>query len=312
MNYFKNDYQMKLIRMKTNGIISIFAIAILASGCDFSDDEDCVYYGTLKAELDWRHLTEDQAQPSVTEMNIVYYPQTGKAVETSIGKGERFDTNPLIRNLQIGKYKFLFFNKATNPVKGLESVAEEAVIYSDLIESGGKTFITTKQDFVYSFISDKEEIRTDDTTYVKCDAKILVQRLIFNFHLKGVAESYAIDSITGVLDGVTTSRRLYDQKRGIEYASIQFPATKTAEAKRYYSSILVFGINNTPDNKVTVIVDFENGNRGEAEVDLNDVLEDFTADQKEIDIEVDIKANLTITAKITDWVDHEWGDIRLY
>lgn len=303
---------MRLLKMKTKGIVLMLAISLLAAGCDFSDDEDCVYYGTLKAELDWNHLTDDQREPAVTDMNIVYFPQSGKAVETSTGKGERFESNPLVRNLQIGKYKFLFFNKATNPVRGLESVPEEGEIYSDLFTSAGKTFIKTKQEFVYSLLSDPEEIRTDDTTYVKCNAKILVQRLIFNFHLKGIAEAYAIDSITGVLDGVTTSRRLYDQKRGIDYASIQFPATKTAEAKRYYSSILVFGINNTPDNKVTVIVDFENGNRGEAEVDLNDVLADFTADQKEIDIEVEIKANLTITAKITDWVDHEWGSISLY
>ncbi|WP_085537244.1 hypothetical protein [Massilibacteroides vaginae] len=301
---------MKLKKLAIKGVASLVTLCLL-TGCDFSDDDDCVYFGTLKAELDWSHLKEEQGEPAVNDMNIVYYPVTGKAVNSMTGMGERFEDNPLIRNLNIGKYKFLFFNKATNPVKGLENVPEEGEIYSDLKTSAGKTFITTKQQFVYSLLSDTEEIRTDDTTYVKCNGKILVQKLIFNFNLKGMAEIFKVDSISAILDGVTTSRHLYNQKKGIEYASLHFPAEKTKEEKRYTSSVLVFGINNTPDNKVNIIVDFEGGGRGEAEVDLNDVLENFTADQKEIDIDVEILANLTIRATIRNWVDKDWGAIVL-
>lgn len=301
---------MKFNKLIIKGVLSLVAVSLLSS-CDFSDDDDCVYYGTLKAELDWSHLKEDQGQPEVTDMNIVYYPETGKAVTTMTGKGERFETNPLIRDLNIGKYKFLFFNKATNPVRGLENRVEEAEIYSDLVSSGGKTFIKTKQDFVYSFLSDTEEIRTDDTTYVKCNAKILVQELVFNFKLTGATQVLKVDSLHAILDGVTTSRRLYDQKRGVEYASVQFPANRDKEDFKYTSSILVFGINNTPDNKVTIIVDYENGSRGEAEVDLNDVLNNFTSDRKEIDIDVEISVDLSIKATIANWIDYEWGNIQV-
>lgn len=301
---------MKFKKLIIKGILSLVSVCILSS-CDFSDDDDCVYYGTLKAELDWSHLKEDQGVPGVTDMNIVYYPETGKSVTTLTGKGERFEYNPLIRDLNIGKYKFLFFNKATNPVKGLESKVEEGEIYSDLTTSAGKTFIRTKQQFVYSLLSDKEEIRTDDTTYVTCQAKILVQELVFNFRLKGASQVLKIDSIYAILDGVTTSRRLYDQKRGVEYASVQFPAIQTEEPLKYTSQILVFGINNTPDNKVTIIVDYQNGGRGEAEVDLNEALNNFTSDRKEIDIDVEISVDLTIKASIANWIDYEWGNIQV-
>lgn len=300
---------MKFKKLIIKGVLSLVSVSLLSS-CDFSDDDDCVYYGTLKAEIDWSHLKEDQGKPEVTDMNIVYYPETGKSVTTMTGKGERFEENPLIRDLNIGKYKFLFFNKATNPVKGLESKVEEGEIYSDLTTSAGKTFITTKQQFVYSLLSDTEEIKTDDTTYVKCNAKILVQKLVFNFNLTGAVEAIKIDSVSAILHGVTTSRRLYDQKRGIEYASLHFTTNKI-EDRRYTSSVLVFGINNTPDNKVDIIVDTENGGRIEAEVDLNDVLDNFIADQKEIDIDVEISVDLKITATIRDWRDKDWGAIIL-
>jgi hypothetical protein len=296
------------MKNKLSGAAALLALCMLA-GCDFSSDKGCAYYGTLKASVDWSHLKAGQA--GATDMNIVYYPLEGEATGGMTGVSERFETNPLVRNLNTGLYRFLFFNRATNPTRGLESAPEEGEIYSDLTAYGGRTFIATRQQFVYSLLSNTREIRTDDTTRVMCNARCLVQNLIFNFNLRGMAEAFRVDSVSAVLDGVTTSRRLYDGERGTGYASLSFAAERANEEKAYTASVLVFGINNTAGNTVHITVDFENGRRGEADADLGEALRDFTADRKVIDVDVEILGNLSLEAAIASWVDRDWGDIPL-
>lgn len=285
------------------------AVALL-SGCDFTE-EGCVYYGWMVAESDWGHLAGDQERPPVTEMNMAYYPVTGEATKLEIGRSERFESPVIRRKLHVGTYGLLVFNKGANPVRGMEDRMEDAEIYSDLESVGGKTYITGDQGFVYSDIKDGVEISCDDSTLCDFHPGALVQKIILNVRVKGMTDMFPVRDMSAILDGVTTSRWLATGEKGIGYASRRFDIDRK-EGNIYRSEILVFGINNVPRNTLSITGDFGNGITDHVDVDLSRPLNDFTADQIEIDIEIEISPNLGLSASIADWRNHDWGTIIIY
>lgn len=296
------------IKYKTYLVILVSTLAL--SSCDFTE-RGCIYYGWLVSQSHWDHLTKDQLVPDYSEMNIVYYPLTGEATKTDIGRSERFDEEILRRKLHIGKYDLLVFNKANNPVRRLEDRAEDAEIYSVLVEDRGKQYITTDQEFVYSAFSSEEEISCDDTTYCHFNPKILVQKIIFNVTVKGMSDKFPVKVMDATLDGVTTSRWIYTGRKGLEYASRRFTIDNIKDNK-YRKELLVFGINNTPQNTMTIIGDFGNNVTDSVDLDLSKVLKNFNADQIEINIEIEVSPNFKLSASISDWKNHDWGTIIIY
>lgn len=297
--------------------IKRLAVCLLAgffTGCDFSDDAHCVYYGTLKADVARAHPLPLTEAPDTSAIHIVYYPITGKAVDHLRGRGERVEANPFVRDLHRGEYRFLLFQKGSNPVRGLENGLEAGEVFSDVRQTGGRNLITTRQQPLYSFHSGVMEIKTDDTTRLACRLQPLVQRLTFHFSLKGLPETFPVKTISAILDGVTTSRHLHNRKKGNAYASLPFEAEKAGDGEdglRFRASVWVLGIDPAPDNRMDLFVDFENGMRVEVTTDLNEAFDHFTSDEKEIDVDVEILSSLTPKATITGWEDSHWGEIHL-
>lgn len=283
-----------------NKILSILACCLTLCSCNGIFSEDCLYTGYVHAHNEFKH-TSDMNIPEQTDMQFMAFPHSG---EEKYGITPFTDQGDVVKELPIGEYDFLVFNKGQNLLRAATN--SSTIELCTPVENG---IIMTDQEYIYaSSISGR--IVTDDTLHVDLGSTAIVQKIIFNITVINVPAIITFTDISAELDGVTTSRFIQSKKKGINFATLPFTIPAGNKPNFFSQEVLVFGINNTPTNIIRLIL---NGNaQYDAEVDLNKVLHNFEADGISIDITVKLEPALGIaTATIEGWRDLEWGDIDI-
>lgn len=286
--------------MNNNKILAILACCLLFCGCGRIFSEDCLYTGYVHAYNEFRH-TSDMQIPPHTEMQFMAFPQFG---DEKYGVTPFTENGDIVKELPIGIYDFMAFNKGQNLLRGATDI-NTIELYAP-VENG---MITTDQEYIYAS-SNAGRIATDDTLKLNLGSTVMVQKIVFNVTVTNVPAIIRFTNISAELDGVTTSRFIKSKAKGDDYATLPFTIPADNKPNFFRKEVLVFGINNTPANIIRMVL---NGNiQYETEVDLGKVLDNFQADGISIDITVRLEPELGIaTATIEGWKDLDWGDIDL-
>lgn len=282
-------------------VSSMLTFCLILCSCGGIFSEDCLYTGYVHAYNKFKH-TSDMDIPEQTDMQFMAFPHSS---EEKYGITPFTEQGDIIKELPIGGYDFLAFNKGNNILRSATNI-NTIELYTP-VENG---IITTDQEYIYSSYN-SGNIFTDDTLHLDCKSTIIVQKIKFNFKVTNVPTIITFDNISALLDGVTTSRFLKSSQKGKEYASQPF-VSYFSESKDNTSAkeILVFGINNKPANILHINL---NGNINyQTDVDLSKVLNNFEANGISIDIIIKLEPELGIaTATIEGWKDFDWGDIDI-
>lgn len=286
--------------MNKNKVLSMLSCCLILYSCGKIFSEDCLYTGYVHAYNEFRH-TSDMQIPKHTDMYFMAFPQSG---DEKYGVTPFTENGDIVKELPIGSYDFLAFNKGQNLLRGASDI-NTIQLYTP-VENG---MIRIDQEYIYASTS-AGRIATDDTLMLNLGSTVMVQKIVFNVTVTNVPAIIQFTDISAELDGVTTSRFIKSKVKGKEYATLPFTIPSGNKPNFFSEEILVFGINNTPPNIIRMIL---NGNtQYETEIDLKKVLDNFQADGISIDITIRLEPELGIaTASIEGWKDLDWGDIDI-
>lgn len=147
----------------------------------------------------------------------------------------------------------------------------------------------------------------EDTTYREFVLSPMVQKIIFNVTVRGLAPAQAVSGMEALLNGVITSRKIYTNQPQPSYAGLVFDFTE--KEGKYTSAAYVFGLSNKVENTLYMEV-VTNSQKYYPEVDLSSVLADFTADGIVFEIVIDLNAGVDPVVTIAGWHDLDWGEIQ--
>ena len=279
---------------------------MLLSSCENLFKEECEAKGYLSATI-----SEQGPSPSTTEeVQVRYYDYyTGAEHTEKEGEPDYFAAdNEFLAQLETGTYRLLAYTRFNNKVRNAENIST-AEIYADTVVSTKYAIpvIANKQHLVYMG-KESAVILPEDTTYRVFVLAPMVQKVMFNVTIKGLAPDQEITGMEALLAGVITSRKIYTNQPQPSYAGLIYSFNENGGGK-YSSEAYVFGLSNKVENtfKLEIIT---NSQKYYPEVDLSSVLADFTADGIVFEIIIDLNKGAEPIITIAGWHDLDWGEIR--
>lgn len=135
----------------------------------------------------------------------------------------------------------------------------------------------------------------------------MVQKIIFNVTIRGLASAQTVSGMEALLKGVIISRKIYTNQPQPSYAGLVFDFIE--KEGKYTSEAYVFGLSNKVENTLCMEV-VTNSKKYYPEVDLSSVLADFTSDGIVFEIVIDLNAGVNPVVTIAGWRDLDWGEIQ--
>lgn len=291
--------------MRKKIFIVCAGVLVLLSSCENLFKEECDAKGYLSATI-----SEKGPAPSTTEeIQVRYYDYyTGAEHTEKDGEPDYFAAdNRFLSQLDPGTYRLLAYTRFNNKVRNASDIAT-AEIFADTVVSAkyAKSVITNKQHLVY-MAKESAVIMPEDTTYRVFVLSPMVQKVIFNVTIRGLASSQKVTEMEALLSGVITARKIYTNQPQPSYASLIYSFEENGEGK-YTSEAYVFGLSNKIENTLQLEI-ITNSQKYYPEVDLSSVLADFTADGIVFEIIIDLNEGAEPIVTIADWHDLDWGEI---
>lgn len=282
-------------------------LVLLTSSCSQMFEESGASTGYMRA-----HITGDFLPATTEELQVRYYDNySDLEYNNKLGEPDYFSSdNSFLSNIPSGKYKILVYNKFNNKIRNYSDLSK-IVITADTIYSQkwGCEVISTSQKPVYRSISEGL-IMPSDTTAINFRLLPMVQKIIINVSLKGIAVSTdRISSIQAMLSGVITGRKIYTNQTLPEYAGQEFSFVSSSES-HYTASAYVFGISQKVSNTLKFELAGDTFHQNTS-VDLSTVLKDFTSEGMVIDLVVEIGENMEMSnIYIEKWIDINQTNIK--
>ena len=247
------------------------------------------------------------------EIQVRYYDNYSNEEYTEkLGEPDCFasDGNFLSR-VRTGEYRFLAYSTFNNKVRNSSDITQ-IEIYADTVNSEkyGVPVYANKLRPVH-MASESGFIFPEDTTYRTFTLVPMVQKIVINITLKGMAAEHEIETLEAMLSGIIVGRRIYTNQPIAEYAGLIFPIfTETDTKYKYTSEAYVFGVSNAVSNMLRIECVGDTFTQY-SQVDLSSVLKDFNADGIVIDVVVEIGENMQMDNIYIDaWKDIEQDDIN--
>ena len=286
-------------------ILFYASLAVLFSSCENLFKEECEAKGFLSATV-----SDKGPAPSTTEeIQVRYYDyHTGVEHTEKLGEPDYFALgNRFLSQLDAGTYRFLAYTRFNNKIRNAGDIST-IEIYADTVVSTKYAcpVIANPQHLVFMG-KESGTVLPEDTTYRKFVLSPMVQKIIFNVTVRGLAPAQAVSGMEALLNGVITSRKIYTNQPQPSYAGLVFDFTD--KEGKYTSAAYVFGLPNKVENTLCMEV-VTNSQKYYPEVDLSSVLADFTADGIVFEIVIDLNAGVDPVVTIAGWHDLDWGEIQ--
>lgn len=292
--------------MRRNLKILFYAIlATLFSSCENLFKEECEAKGFLSATV-----SDKGPVPSTTEeIQVRYYDyHTGAEHTEKLGEPDYFASDNLfLSQLDAGTYRFLAYTRFNNKIRNAGDIST-IEIYADTVVSAkyGCPVIANTQHLVFMG-KESGAVLPEDTIYREFVLSPMVQKIIFNVTIRGLASDQVVTGMEALLDGVITSRKIYTNQPQPSYAGLVYDFA--GKDGKYTSEAFVFGLSNKVENTFRLEV-VTNSQKYYPEVDLSSVLADFTTDGIIFEIVIDLNAGVEPVVTIAGWQDLDWGEIH--
>lgn len=248
--------------------------------------------------------------PSTTEeIQVRYYDyHTGVEHTEKLGEPDYFALgNRFLSQLDAGTYRFLAYTRFNNKIRNAGDIST-IEIYADTVVSAKYAcpVIANPQHLVFMG-KESGTILPEDTTYREFVLSPMVQKIIFNVTIRGLAPAQTVSGMEALLKGVIISRKIYTNQPQPSYAGLVFDFIE--KEGKYTSEAYVFGLSNKVENTLCMEV-VTNSQKYYLEVDLSSVLADFTSDGIVFEIVIDLNAGVDPVVTIAGWRDLDWGEIQ--
>lgn len=257
--------------------------------------------GTVILDIDWKNLVAGETAPQ--QMSLYFYGEDGTLMRGTTENGT-FTTV-----LPSGYYKVLAVNEDVDGV-GFNSMSEYDKAYAYALPlnklAKAEEEWVRQPGWVYGGHLLDMNIIKQDTIQTTVVPEPMVQRVSMNIYLKGDYD--AVTEMSAALTGVAASVLLSTGKCN-DYAAITQLEPQLVAENHYTANALVFGVAAVDpevsiDNQVRLELSFNNGGSQVLEETItNDVIEDPTATEININVEIAVSANSEVgfTATITGW-----------
>lgn len=215
--------------------------------------------------------------------------------------------NRFLSQLDAGTYRFLAYTRFNNKIRNAGDIST-IEIYADTVVSAKYAcpVIANPQHLVFMG-KESGTILPEDTTYREFVLSPMVQKIIFNVTIRGLAPAQTVSGMEALLKGVIISRKIYTNQPQPSYAGLVFDFIE--KEGKYTSEAYVFGLSNKVENTLCMEV-VTNSQKYYLEVDLSSVLADFTSDGIVFEIVIDLNAGVDPVVTIAGWRDLDWGEIQ--
>lgn len=194
--------------MRRNLKILFYAsLAVLFSSCENLFKEECEAKGFLSATV-----SDKGPVPSTTEeIQVRYYDyHTGVEHTEKLGEPDYFALgNRFLSQLDAGTYRFLAYTRFNNKIRNAGDIST-IEIYADTVVSAKYAcpVIANPQHLVFMG-KESGTILPEDTTYREFVLSPMVQKIIFNVTIRGLAPAQTVSGMEALLKGVIISRKIY-------------------------------------------------------------------------------------------------------
>ncbi|NDV83430.1 hypothetical protein [Bacteroides sp. 51] len=258
------------------------------------------------------NISEEGAFPSTTEeIQVRYYDlYSGDEYTDKFGEPDYFDgENNFLSKIKTGEYRFLAYSAFNGKVRNTSDIATiEVYMDTTYLAKYDSYVIANKQKPVFT-ATETGKIHREDTTYRSFVLTPMVQNITVNVTVMGLSNNHHIKSIEAMLSGVIVGRKIHTNQPIPEYSGLICNFDEIQQDK-FTSSSWVFGVSNAVPNifKIQCIGDSFNHY---SEVELSDVLTDFTADGMIINLVIELGENMEMKdIYIADWEDVDQSEIK--
>lgn len=257
--------------------------------------------GTVILDMDWKNLVQGENPPQ--QMSLYFYGENGTLLRGTTDNGT-FTTV-----LPSGNYKVLAVNEEVEGV-GFNNMSDYDRAYAyalplNKLAKADEEWVR-QPGWVYSGHLLEVNVLKQDTTLTTVVPEPMVQRVSMNIYLTGDYD--AVAEMSAALSGVAASVLLSTGECN-DYAALTQLEPQQVAGNHYTANALVFGVaavnpDVSVDNKVRLELSFNNGGSQVLEETITgDVIEDPTATEININVEIEVSANSEVgfTAVITGW-----------
>lgn len=285
-------------------LIALTAICIL-NGCSLVDfSEDCTYYGDVEIRYDWSGLLKGDTKPG--EMQSVFYATGNNAA--SYSHTLRGDT--ILTGIEEGQYTVLSYN----PAEGL-TFSEQAgkTVSLPVYRENNKSY-TIQAPLLYAAWADIL-VQPFETSSCKLVPVSCIQQVMIDFVLIKENLDSEVISLSGELDGVSTSYNLQDMVMGESFACLPYKSIKQPD-NNFGANMRVFGLGAnstgliTTPNNLGVSILLSDGITYTETIDLTDTFYGFTSPAIHLTVEIRLSA-LGMNISLTDWYTVDQGKVEI-
>lgn len=290
--------------IKLKSYTAFLCILLTMASCRFS--EECDAKGYLSATV-----SDEGLIPSTTEeVQVRYYEYyTGAEHTEKYGEPDYFSFgNKFLSQLDAGTYRLLAYTRFNNKVRNPGDISTVEIYADTVISPKYACSVIANTQHLVLMGKESAAILPEDTTYREFVLSPMVQKIIFNVEIRGMAPDQTVSGVEALLKGVITSRKIYINQPQPSYAGLIYSFNKLDNGK-YTSEAYVFGLSNKVENtfKLEIVT---NTRKYYPEIDLSSVLADFTADGIVFEIIIDLNKGADPIVTISDWRDLDWGEIN--
>jgi hypothetical protein len=278
---------------------------MLSTSCSLVDfSEDCTYYGDVNIRFDWSGLLIGDTKPE--KMQTVFYATGNNTASYS----HTLKGDSVLTGIQEGQYNVLSYN----PAEGL-TFSEQAgkTINQPVYRENNKKY-TIQAPLLYSARSDIL-VQPFETSSCKLVPISCIQQVRIDFVLIKENLDSEVISLSGELDGVSTSYNLQDMLMGESFACLSYKSVKQPD-NNFKANMRVFGLGanstglNTPLNTLDVSVLLSDDITYTETIDLTDTFYGFTSPAIHLTIEIRLSA-LGMNISLTDWYTVDQGEVDI-